>query len=248
MRLHLLTLGIALLLVTACGSTPAPPAPTIVPLPQPTQPPPAEPTATPVPGVVVVLTATATAKTCDIPVGAAFASLLTEKSPIQRKLGCAVATETGVATVEEYFQRGYTLWRKDLKRIYVLQADGHWQTFADTWSEDQPSNDPTLTPPRGFFQPVRGFGKVWRENPDVKETLGWATTQEAGLMTTIQPFEGGTLMYMGGDLIRVLYTDGTWQEFPVQPPAPQETSPAPVESPAAYPAPPEPAAAPTGYP
>jgi hypothetical protein len=245
MRLHLLALGTVLLLVTACGSTPTPPAPTIIPLPQPTQPSPGGPTAvqSPAPGLVV-LTATPAAKPCDIPVAAVFAPLLDEKSPVKRKLGCPAATETHVASAEEYFERGYMLWRKDLKRIYVLQVDGRWQTFADTWTEDQPPDDPRLQPPRDLFQPVRGFGKVWRENPDVKEIVGWATTQEAGLLTTIQPFEGGTLMYMGGDLIRVLYADGTWQEFPVLPAELQPATPAP----GAYPAAPEPTAGPTGYP
>jgi hypothetical protein len=51
-------------------------------------------------------------------------------------------------------------------------------------------------------------------------------------------------MYMGGDLIRVLFTDGTWQQFSVLPATPSTTGP----TPGAYPVPPEPTAVPTGYP
>jgi len=30
----------------------------------------------------------------------------------------------------------------------------------------------------GLFQPVRGFGKVWREDADLRARLGWATAPE----------------------------------------------------------------------
>ena len=44
-----------------------------------------------------------------------------------------------------------------------------------------PSTDPTSggeTPPAGLFEPTLGFGKVWREKPDVRAALGWATAEE----------------------------------------------------------------------
>jgi hypothetical protein len=265
MRLRDLAPVIGLLLLTACGNTPVPPQPTILPLPAGTEalmtPAPAESPA-PVP---ILMTATPGVKVCDIQAAAAFAPLLDGTPAVKDQVGCPAATATDVASTEEYFERGYMLWRRDLRRIYALQANGVWQTFADTWTEDQPQDDPTLEAPAGLLQPLRGFGKVWRENPDVKDAVGWATQPEEGLLTTIQQFEGGTLMYMGGDRIRVLYADGSWQEFPTAPPAPQETSPAPAESPVApepypaapgpatpepgaYPAAPEPGAASTAYP
>ena len=37
-------------------------------------------------------------------------------------------------------------------------------------------------PPKGLVEPVRGFGKVWREGTGarVRERLGWATATEKG--------------------------------------------------------------------
>ena len=38
-----------------------------------------------------------------------------------------------------------------------------------------PEEDPDIIPPEGYYEPVRGFGKVWREERGVREHLGWAT-------------------------------------------------------------------------
>lgn len=45
-----------------------------------------------------------------------------------------------------------------------------------------------LTPPPGRYEPQRGFGKVWRDFPEVREALGWATLPEAAHTATVQPF------------------------------------------------------------
>ena len=41
-------------------------------------------------------------------------------------------------------------------------------------------------PPPGYYQPVRGFGLVWREQPNVRDRLGWALAPEAGFETAVQ--------------------------------------------------------------
>ena len=58
--------------------------------------------------------------------------------------------------------------------IYVIYNDGEWVTFPDTWDASQPSSDPNLVPPERLFQPVDSIGKVWRENSEVRQLLGWA--------------------------------------------------------------------------
>ena len=44
----------------------------------------------------------------------------------------------------------------------------------------------TIAPPEGRYQPIRGFGKVWRENPQVREQLGWAIAPEQGFEGALQ--------------------------------------------------------------
>ena len=59
-----------------------------------------------------------------------------------------------------------------------------------TWIE----MDPTLVPPESsLYQPKRGFGKLWRNTPEIKDALGWATTPEFGLNTTYVYQAGGYL-------------------------------------------------------
>jgi hypothetical protein len=61
-----------------------------------------------------------------------------------------------------------------------------WEWYPDTWSADQSESDPGIVPPEGLVQPVRGFGKVWRENPEVRERLGWGLAPEQGYNTELQ--------------------------------------------------------------
>jgi hypothetical protein len=88
------------------------------------------------------------------------------------------------AAAEQHFERGTMIWIEELDRIYVLYADDvhspKWQGFSDDWEEGMPDRDPTLVPPEGLYQPIRGFGLVWRQNPTVRERLGWAIDEETG--------------------------------------------------------------------
>jgi hypothetical protein len=71
-------------------------------------------------------------------------------------------------------------------RIYILFGAGSnpaWSAQANGWFAGQPETDPSLMPPAGLFQPVRGFGVAWRANNappglTVRDRLGWATEAE----------------------------------------------------------------------
>jgi hypothetical protein len=69
--------------------------------------------------------------------------------------------------------------------------------------------------------PVSGFGKVWRENPSVRERVGCPTAPEYGLLVAAhQRFQGGYMFWRGDS--RTIYvfmggpndTVGVWKEFP----------------------------------
>lgn len=90
---------------------------------------------------------------------------------------------------EQPFQRGHMIWIQALDWIFVLFADERiprWQTFPDQFEEGMPELDPSLTPPAGLFQPIRGFGLVWRTNAEVRERLGWAIRPERGFTAQVQ--------------------------------------------------------------
>jgi hypothetical protein len=103
------------------------------------------------------------------------------------------------------------LWRADERAIYVLQTDGTWARFLDTYDDAQQSGDPSLAPPSGLNQPVRGFGKVWREQlGGAQSSLGWALTDERGYMILAQPFDGGQMFLGPNGGVFVLYDSGSW--------------------------------------
>lgn len=101
---------------------------------------------------------------------------------------CPQAPPLYSPAAEQPFEHGVMLWVGELDRIYVLYADDSpaWSAFVDEFDEGEPADDPTLTPPAGLYQPVRGFGRVWRSQPGVRDRLGWATAPEAGYVTTWQ--------------------------------------------------------------
>jgi len=86
------------------------------------------------------------------------------------------------------FERGWMMWLQASGEAYpfhdilVLYEEGgtpHWATYRDTWSPGVPESDPQLEAPSGLLQPVRGFGKLWREKVEVRERLGWAKEPES---------------------------------------------------------------------
>ena len=158
---------------------------------------PSPPTSTPVP------TPTPCGYQVDPRFGVGAASL--------ERLGCATQPSVEIAGAYQPFQRGRMFWRGDEKQIYVLRRDGTWDAFQDTWVEDQPSADPALVPPEGLSQPIRGFGKVWREQlggPDAQ--IGWATGGESGGTLLIQAFRHGMLLRDFEGQVVILWDDNTW--------------------------------------
>jgi hypothetical protein len=101
---------------------------------------------------------------------------------------CPTAAPLVSPAAEQYFEHGVMIWVAEEGRIYVLYDEGiyAWDVFLDTWQPGDPESDPTLQPPPGLYQPVRGFGRVWREERDVRDRLGWALAPESGFTTTLQ--------------------------------------------------------------
>jgi len=95
---------------------------------------------------------------------------------------CPLHEAVFAAAAEQTFEQGRMIW---LERIYgqenlilVLHDDGQLDRFDDTWTPGEPESDPAVVPPEGLYQPVRGFGKVWRENETIRGQLGWALVPE----------------------------------------------------------------------
>ena len=141
-----------------------------------------------------------------------FGLVYRESPEMAARLGCARAEEAPVALARQSFERGLMLWRADTREIFVFRRDGTWSVHEDTWQEGDLLADPG-TPPAGLSAPVRGFGKLWRQSPEIRQAVGWATAAEEPLPGALQQFDGGRMIRTGDQVIYALYPDGRWQGF-----------------------------------
>jgi hypothetical protein len=192
--------------------TPVPPTPAPPPPPAPTPVPTAVPTAIPSPVPTVV-------PGCPISPILGFGRVWSTYSTVRTRLGCPVELEKGTWSAEQTFVNGYMFWRGDLGVIYTLFSDKKYQQFADTWTSAEPEWDVSIVPPAGFYQPKRGFGKVWREGDvspsgKVRDKLSWATIEERGLSMSWQAYTGGLMLWSNTQGFFVLYNDNyTWERY-----------------------------------
>jgi hypothetical protein len=117
-------------------------------------------------------------------------------SPLPANFPTPLYAEYPIA--EEVFEHGRTFWLRDNLQIWVMfnvppdnPNGGDWFCFNDTFQEGEPEIDPSLIPPEGMYQPRRGFGKLWRNNPEVRDRLGWALTPEFELTSHYTYLAGG---------------------------------------------------------
>lgn len=171
------------------------------------------------PGVVQVVTPPAV--TCQFPPPGGFSVVYLTDATLAQQLGCPIGqTAVPMNSVSQLFERGAMFWLQGAPSlIYVLFNTGRFQRFDDTYS---PNADPFSggeTPPPGLREPVRGFGKVWRQYPNVRGDLGWALTDEAGASATVQRFDRGQMVYLPqrGEILALVEDTGgltgVWRSF-----------------------------------
>ena len=131
---------------------------------------------------------------------------------------------------EQPFEHGWMLWLEKVQSretvisrvILVFYENGFLRVYPDTFVEGEPESDPSFVPPPGLYQPIRGFGKLWRTHQEVRDRLGWATAPEQGFYTQwqmAQPITLGVPFFvrrMNGKVI--VYSAeqgiGSWRELP----------------------------------
>lgn len=142
-----------------------------------------------------------------------FASFWENSPRIQQDLGWAMQAQPvqGGAAIQR-FDNGVMVWVQENGRIYAFLNDGTWRSYEDTFREGDPERDPAFGPPPGKQQPERGFGKVWRENPDLRDAIGWALAKEEPSSAQRQLFERGTMLRVGVFAYTMVGTEesGTW--------------------------------------
>lgn len=129
--------------------------------------------------------------------------------------GCPSSNGLEQTVVFQQFERGRMFRFSDGNEIVVLfdepttiEATDNiaWISVQDTWTDAEPAEDPAIIPPAGLFQPTRGFGKVWRETPGLRDLLGWGTGPQSEYTATYQrvSIDGQQQIYFTDDARQVL--------------------------------------------
>lgn len=147
--------------------------------------------------------------------GGALASVWESSPETRADLGWAL-TEVAESIPAAYqpFERGSMIWNGRSGTIVVLYDDGTWQSFEDTFEEGEAEFDPSLTPPGGAEQPIRGFGKLWRQTEAVQNRLGWALVEERGYTAFLHEFENGALLSTPSGIVTLIRDgdhNGRWR-------------------------------------
>lgn len=111
---------------------------------------------------------------------------------------CPLTDPVSTTAAYQRMEGGIMLWMQSGQTIFVLFNQGDWRFAPDTYTADEPVTDASITPPDGFYQPQRGFGKLWRNDPTLRARLGWATAPEVGYIALIQADSGTGTRYLTG--------------------------------------------------
>lgn len=117
------------------------------------------------------------------------------------RLGCPTNQSAGGRFAEQSFENGMMFWSEILEQFFVAVGgnQGTWYTVNQdqirSYNPDGPGCKPPTDVPENRLQPMRGFGAIWCDFPDIREDIGWATEQEHGVgQARFQPFENGAML------------------------------------------------------
>ncbi|MDX2139522.1 MAG: LysM peptidoglycan-binding domain-containing protein [Chloroflexota bacterium] len=130
------------------------------------------------------------------------------------------ATYTGqpaqtVGATFQAFERGFMVWRADTGEIRVFFDQGEDRGLVNIVPLSRYAGLPLtggFTAPAGRFVPNNGFGKIWRNDQETRNRIGYATSGESGYtMALVQ--SGGRIVGFSLPDQRFVYGDestGSW--------------------------------------
>jgi hypothetical protein len=149
---------------------------------------------------------------CQIPADTQFGDGWRNDPFTGDSLGCAIEDPTPFTGVVQVFERGVMYFQAG-GPVWAIETtdDGfpnrHWTITQSLPMVENP--ELVVTEPQGLKVPLLGFGAVWFGVQGVRDTLGFARTDEQQAQLVFQRFEGGTLFRdISSDTVFVLLPDG----------------------------------------
>ncbi len=150
---------------------------------------------------------------CSIVPQNGFGTVWNQNAGVRQQLGCPTTPEQGFNGAQQWFHSGFAVANDTNGTIYVMYNNGTWQQFQNTWVPGDPVYNPGLYPPPGWCQPEYGIGKIWRNQDNVSQKLGWAKAPAQATAGSTQQYQGGMMLWTSATGVWVLYNNGTFQHF-----------------------------------
>lgn len=120
------------------------------------------------------------------------------------------------------FEQGFMVWREDTGEILTfISSQNILYRFPEATYDKLPANPVLDAPPSGLVKPIRGFGRVWGNFPQVRFQLGWGKVSEFGYSASSTVALGypnwEQITLPNGAIVR-FFPDNTWHSPPVDPP------------------------------
>jgi hypothetical protein len=123
-----------------------------------------------------------------------------EISSFRDEMGCPQPAQSGLLAAVQTMERGQMIWTDTgvaNPPIWVYLQYGYYEEFPDTFREGTDPEEPDATAPEGLYLPQRGFGKVWINNPDLINEIGYAREpSERPTSATVQRFDNGVMVWV----------------------------------------------------
>jgi hypothetical protein len=109
-----------------------------------------------------------------------------------------VCPDSPAVQVEGAFQvydGGYMLWEKATGSVYLLYNGGVGQRIEASAISDWPEVIIMTPPPANHVHPIRGFGRVWQHEENIRTSMGWPLGLEQAYTAQFQTSSSQTLNF-----------------------------------------------------
>lgn len=148
-----------------------------------------------------------------LPPPGGFGAIFAADTTLSAQIGCPLGSPLAYPAAIQTFERGMMIYTgTSPSGIYVLYNTGTYSHFPDTWIDGIDPVSGGETAPSGLYEPIRGFGKVWRSDIGVRNGLGWATQPETGTNITLMLFQNGQMIALPTmGQVAIMTTAGTYR-------------------------------------